>query len=72
MEATTSAVEDQLVQPLDFKIKAGASYVTGRRNCSFFSMGGNEYKPSGVRVIRFQLSSDGWLDLSSVRIMYTL
>ena len=72
MEATTSAVEDSLIQSLDFKIKAGASYVTGRRNCSFFSMGGNEYTPRGVRVLRFTLSSDGWLDPSSVRIMYTL
>ena len=72
MEATTSAVEDALVPELDFKIKPGASYVTGRRNCSFFSMGGNTYSPTGVRVIRFQLASDGWLDPSSVRVMYTL
>ena len=72
MEATTSAVEDTLVDKLDFKLKPGASYVTGRRNCSFFSMGGNEYSPRGVRVLRFTLSSDGWLDPSSVRVMYTL
>ena len=72
MEATTSAVEDSLVEPLDFKIRPGASYITGRRNCSCFSMGGNEYSPRGVRVLRYTLSSDGWLDPSSVRIMYTL
>ena len=72
MEATTSAVEDSLIQSLDFKIKPGASYITGRRNCSFYSQGGNTYAPNGVRVLRFQLSSDGWLDPSSVRIMYTL
>ena len=72
MEATTSAVEDTLVEKLDFKIKPGASYITGRRNCSFFSTGGNSYAPNGVRVVRFQLSSDGWLDPSSVRIQFTL
>ena len=72
MEATTSAVEDSLVHSLDFKIKPGASYITGRRNCSFFASGGNTYAPNGVKVLRFQLSSDGWLDPSSVRIMYTL
>ena len=74
MEATTSAVEDSLIQSLDFKIKPGASYITGRRNCSFFATGGNIYSPeNGVRVLRFSLaSSDGWLDPSSVRIMYTL
>ena len=41
MEATTSAVEDSLVQSLDSRIKSGASYITGRHNCSFFSTGGN-------------------------------
>ena len=72
MEATTAAIDDTLIDELDFKLKPGASYITGRRNCSFFSMGGNEYSPQGVRVLRFQLASDGWLDPSSVRIMYTL
>ena len=72
MEATTAAIDDTLIEELDFKLKPGASYITGRRNCSFFSMGGNEYSPQGVRVLRFQLASDGWLDPSSVRIMYTL
>lgn len=40
MEATTSAVEDSLIQSLDFKIKPGASYITGRRNCSFLEYSG--------------------------------
>jgi hypothetical protein len=71
MEATTSAVEDSLINSLDFKIKPGASYIIGRRNCSFFPSGGNNYSPSGVRVLLYHLS-DGWLDPSSVRIMYTL
>ena len=71
MEATTSAVEDSLINSLDFKIKPGASYITGRRNCSFFPSGGNSYAPSGVKVLRFHLT-DGWLDPSSVRIKYTL
>jgi hypothetical protein len=71
MEATTSAVEDSLISSLDFKIKPGASYITGRRNCSFYPSGGNSYAPNGVRVLRFHLA-DGWLDPSSVRIKYTL
>ena len=53
MEATTSVVEDNLINSLDFKIKPGASYITGRRNCSFFPSGGNSYAPNGVRVLRF-------------------
>ena len=71
MEATTSAVEDSLISSLDFKIKPGASYITGRRNVSYFPSGGNTYSPNGVRVLRFHLT-DGWLDPSSVRIKFTL
>jgi hypothetical protein len=72
MEATTSAIEDVLVNSFDYKLKPSATYVTERRNCTFFSQGSNTYSPSGVRVLKFQLSSNGWLDPDSVRIMYTL
>jgi hypothetical protein len=72
MEATTAAIEDVLVNSFDYKLKPSATYVTERRNCTFFSQGSNVYSPSGVRVLKFQLSSNGWLDPDSVRIMYTL
>ena len=72
MEASISAIEDTLVNKLDYKLPSAANYIQGRRNVSFFATGGNQYTPNGVKVIRFTLSSDGWLDPSSVRIMYSL
>jgi len=71
MEATLSGIEDVLVKQLDYKLKVGASYITSRRNVSYFSQGGNEYAPNGFKILKFSLAS-GWLDPSSVRIMYTL
>ena len=72
MEVTTSSVEDSLINGLDFKLKPGANYITGRRNVSYFPSGGNTYSPAGVRVLKFHLTNNGWLDPSSVRIKYTL
>lgn len=72
MEAVIANVEDHLVNPLDYKLSKGSSYITGRRSCTFFTQGGNDYSPSGVRTLKFACASDGWLDPESVRIQYKL
>ncbi len=43
MESTTNAVEDQLIDGLQFRLTAGASYNTDRNNVSFF--------PTAERII---------------------
>eukprot|EP00972_Heterocapsa_arctica_P112623 16432852-Heterocapsa_arctica.AAC.2 len=72
MEHHTSSVEDQLISPLSFQLKEGASYVTNRRNVSFFPQGGNNYGSTGVKVIKFNLTGDQWLDPSSFRVHFQL
>ena len=41
MEAHAQSVEDNLIAPLSFKLRPGASDVTDRRSVSFFPQGGN-------------------------------
>ena len=36
MEAHAQSVEDNLIDSLSFKLRAGASYVTDRRSVTFF------------------------------------
>ena len=68
-----SSVEDYLIEGLSFKLNPGASYVTDRRSVSFFTAGSNIYQSgSGARVIRINLTGEGWLDPSTVRLSYTL
>ena len=38
----------------------------------FFASGGNQYSSSGVKVCKFQIVSDQWLDPSTFRVMFTL
>ena len=73
VDAVVSSVEDYLVDGLSFKLNPGASYVTDRRSVSYFTAGSNIYtSTSGAKVARINLTSDGWLDPSTVRLSYTL
>ena len=72
MESHAQATEDYLIDGLSFKSAPGASYVTNRRSVTFYPQGGNSYSPTGVKVIRIALTGDGWLDPSTLRVMFDL
>ena len=72
MEHHAQSVDDALIGGLSYKLKEGASYVTNRRSVSYFSQGGNQYTPAGVRVLKFNLTGDQWLDPSTLRVAFTL
>jgi len=72
MEHHVQSVDDALIGGLSYKLKAGASYVTNRRSVSYFASGGNSYSSNGVKVIKFNLNGDQWLDPSTFRVMFQL
>ena len=73
VDSMASSVEDYLIEGLSFKLNPGASYVTDRRSVSYYTAGSNIYQSgSGARVIRINLTGEGWLDPSTVRLSYTL
>jgi hypothetical protein len=73
VDSMANSVEDYLIDGLSFKLQPGASYVSDRRSVNFFAAGSNVYtSSSGARVIRINLTGDGWLDPQTVRVSYTL
>ena len=72
MKHHVQSVDDQLIGGLSYKLKAGASYVQDRRKCTFYAGGGNQYSSTGVKVCKFNIVSDQWLDPSTFRLMFTL
>ena len=73
VEAMANSIEDYLIEGLSFKLNPGASYVTDRRNVSYFTAGSNIYQSgTGARVIRINLTGEGWMDPSTARICFTL
>ena len=72
MKHHAQSIDDALIGGLNYKLKAGASYVTNRRSVSYFAQGGNQYSPSGIKVMKFNLTGDQWLDPSTFRVMLQL
>ena len=72
MEGHVQSVEDNSIDSLNFKLRAGASYVTNRRSVTFWPSGGNEYTCKGVKVIKIGLNGDQWLDPSTVKVFFDI
>jgi hypothetical protein len=73
VDTMANTAEDLLIDSFQFKIPPGTSYVTYRMTISYFTAGSNVYQSgSGTKIIRINLTGDGWLDPSSIRLHYTL
>ena len=73
VDAMVNSVEDYLIDGLSFKLSPGASYVTDRRSVSYWTAGANEDSAgTGSKVARINLTGDGWLDPSTLRVVYTV
>ena len=71
MESITNNAEDLLVDSLSFKLPGSGQYVTDRRSVTFHTEGSNVYSSrNGTRVMKFRINGEGWLDPSTVRVMF--
>ena len=72
MDLVISGGEDALLKSLDFKLPPSSSYVQQRRLVSYYPSGASTFSPNGVRVCRFNIVGDGWLDPASLRVYFKL
>ena len=72
VEAIANGVEDVLIDSLSFKLNPGASYITNRKSVTWWVSGSQSYSSGQSRVIRIAINGDGWLDPSTVRMIYSL
>lgn len=64
---------DELISSLSYKDPRTASYIIDRKSSSFQAVGSNIYSPTtGVRLIRFNISSEDFLDPNSLRIQFDI
>ena len=68
MDLILSGGEESLLQSLDFSLPPTTSYVQSRRLVSYYPSGASNFSPTGVRVARFNLNGNSWLDPASLRI----
>ncbi len=73
MQSITNSSEDTLVNSLSFKLTGTVRYVSERKNVTYHPEGSGSYSAtSGTKVVKFRLSSDGWLDPRTFRIMFNV
>ena len=73
MEGIVNSSEYLLIDSLSFRLSPTASYVVDRKSVSWFASGAQAYiSGQGARVISIRVNGDGWLDPSTVRLIYTL
>ena len=66
MESIIAQNEDVLVAPLDFSVGgSAASYIVSREQATYFSTQ-NLVSPQGVKIAKYQIGGNGFLDLSSL------
>jgi hypothetical protein len=71
MESVSNNAEYLLVDSLSFKLPGSGQYVVDRRSVTFHIEGSNSYSAlNGTRVLKFRLNGEGWLDPSTVRLMF--
>jgi hypothetical protein len=66
---------DELSSPLEYRLKNTSTSITNRRYTQLFCSGGNSYAPTGVKPMRWQISSDNpgtFLDTSSMWLKFTV
>ena len=73
MESHLSGTDSALLENFQFKLPSNASYVTDRKQSTFFASGSNIYSPTGTRVIKISINdSSSWLDPESVLVSFVL
>ena len=66
LESTLAAAEVGMLGSLDYRLPTVSNFVTDRKEVTYYPLGGDQYRPVGVRVLTFQCSGLGFLDASSL------
>ena len=71
LESSLAAAEVALISGLQFKLPGVADYVTSRSEVTFVPSG-NTFAPSGVRTLRVNASGNGFANLSTAVLEFTV
>jgi len=65
--------QDEFLEQLSFKLPGGgASYAQERRLVSAYPTGASTFASNGVKVMRFDVTGENWLDPATLRLAFKL
>lgn len=68
MDLVVSSTESSLISQLEFKLPPNSQFALERRLVSSHPSGASQFSPDGVRVMRFVITGEDWLDPSTLRL----
>ena len=71
LESSLAAAEIAPIASLQFKLPSVSPFVTSRQEI-YFSPAGQTFSPSGNRTMRINCSGNGFADLSSAMLEFTI
>ena len=72
MEAISNSTDDMLINDLSFKLPPSANYIVDRSSSTWHPAGSNVYKSTATKLMKIQVTGTGFLDLSTVKVLYDL
>ena len=73
MESHLNSTDVVLLENFQYKLPSNASYVTDRKQSSYFASGSNIYSPTGTRVVKISINdASAWLDPESVLLQFVV
>ena len=71
MESSLAAQEDSIISSLDYTLPKLASYVSQREEVVYVPAGAI-FRPDGLRLMRIPITTDGFVDASTIVIEATI
>ena len=71
MESSLAAQEDQIINSLDYTLPKLAPYVSQREEVVYVPSGAI-FRPDGLRLLRIPITTDGFIDASTIVIEATV
>ena len=73
MESHLNSTDVVLLENFQYKLPSNASYVTDRKQSSYFASGSNIYSPTGTGVVKISINdASAWLDPESVLLQFVV
>ena len=70
MESHLNAQDSKLNTSFVHRLPATADYVVDRKMVRWYPQGSNVYSPTGVKMLRWTLAGDQWLDPTTCQLNF--
>ena len=72
MQGLIETSQDEYIDSMNYTTGPTGKYFVSRKSSTYCPMGGHQYSPKGVRMMKFNITGQDWLVPDTLRLMFTL